>query len=486
MNKNYFYLFLLISQFFHAQDCVTPGTNPGDTGSVTFTYSGIETNYTTVRALDGNIWLQQNLGSENVAASEFDESAYGDLFQWGRWDDGHQKRNAAVLSTMPSPNNPIGLANGTEYFYTGAPEWWANGTVSDQWEAATPFEATADNGCDPCKALGANWSLPTKDDWTAIIAAETITNVATAFGSNLKLAVAGSKLPSGNFNFTGVRGYYWSKTTSDNDNYAKYLYYSNFIVNENAGSIRGQGLSVRCLKYNPQYCDVSVDFNVEPITNVTFSNINNSSSAIVNETPDLEDFTAITANVAKGNSYTLTVKGNTAGEFEHDIRAFIDWNQNGTFEMDTEYYYANLLPSTGTDDVAASVEITIPETAISGTTKMRIIKDMWNVYEPEEINACLNAYYGQIEEYSVNIQNALATDNFTTTKFTLSPNPTNGIVSVTTELTIANISVYNTIGQLVRIQKEPQIDLSNENSGIYIVRVTFENGSSSIKKIIRQ
>lgn len=228
-------------------NCSNPGENPGDLGCVTFAYQGIQRTYTTVRAADGNIWIQQNLGSNAVATSQTDEAAFGDLFQFGRWDDGHQLRTSET-NTPPNPNNPNGLNGGNASFFTGSPEWWSNPAITDTWNANTPAEASATNGCDPCKALGEQWTIPTQTEWQQIIAAENINNIATAYESNLKLTVAGSRLgDDGDFNFTGQRGYYWSKTPSNNADFVKYLYYSNFIVNPDAGSARSQGLSVRCL-----------------------------------------------------------------------------------------------------------------------------------------------------------------------------------------------------------------------------------------------
>ena len=95
-----------------------PGTNPGDIGCVTFNYRGQPVSYTTVRGADGKIWLQQNLGSTKIATSLTDSEAYGDLFQWGRWDDGHQLRNSSLSSSAPSPNNPSGLNGGNAAFYS--------------------------------------------------------------------------------------------------------------------------------------------------------------------------------------------------------------------------------------------------------------------------------------------------------------------------------------------------------------------------------
>src|SRR5690606_21950503 len=46
------------------------------TGTVSFTYSGTPVTYKTVRAKDGNVWLQQSLGSTKVATtSTLDEDA---------------------------------------------------------------------------------------------------------------------------------------------------------------------------------------------------------------------------------------------------------------------------------------------------------------------------------------------------------------------------------------------------------------------------
>lgn len=151
------------------------------------------------------------------------------------------------------------------------------------------------------------------------------------------------------------------------------------------------------------YCNVSVEYNVEPITLVNFSNLNNPTSSEVNATPAYEDFTAMVANVEVGETYTMTVKGNTVGNFEHDIRIFIDWNQDYVFDMATEFYTLSLLPSTGDDQMEATIDITIPADALTGNTRMRIIKDNWNVYEAGEFDACTGAYYGQIEDYTVNV-----------------------------------------------------------------------------------
>ncbi|MCL9806479.1 T9SS type A sorting domain-containing protein [Flavobacterium amniphilum] len=485
MKKYAFLAMLLIHGHSQAQTTNDPGNNPGDLGSVTFNYKGTTVTYTTVRAKDGNVWLQQNLGSSNVAIAATDENSYGDCFQWGRWDDGHQNRTSSLASASLNPNNPFGLNGGSHDFYG---DWWSGSLQSDTWEAATPAAATAENGCDPCKLLGVNWTTPTEANWEKLITDEEITNVAKAFASNLKLTVGGTRNATGNYSFVGQRGYYWSKTTSNtNPNYVKHLYYSNAIANPSAGTFRKQGASLRCMKTIPpvSYCTVSVDHDVEPLTLVNFADISNITSESVNGTAAYEDFTQIIGNVQRGNTYTLTVKGNTAGQFEHDIRAFLDWNNDGTFDMATEYYHTSLMPSTGTDAVEAAITIEIPANATIGTTRMRIIKDQWNVYEEGEFDACLNAYYGQVEDYTINIQENLGNDDFNATAFNIYPVPTNNWANIETTEIINTVSIYNSLGQLIAETKEKQINLSGYPNGIYFVKINFKNGNQATRSIIK-
>lgn len=225
--------------------CQEPAEPVGSLGCVTFTYQGNTVTYTTVRGADRNIWLQQNLGTPAVATSSTDENSFGDLFQWGRWDDGHQLRTSSTVLS-PAANNPSGIGAGNPNFFTSGPAWWNGNILTDEWTAATPAAATSTKGCDPCKALGNGWRLPTQTEWEEIAVKEVITSPGKAYDSNLKLTVGGNRDTSGNANYKGQRGYYWSSTTSSIG--AKYFYFSSAIINPSAGGPRGQGSAVRCFK----------------------------------------------------------------------------------------------------------------------------------------------------------------------------------------------------------------------------------------------
>lgn len=211
-------LLLGISQV-KAQD---PGPATGSTGSVTFTYNGQSVTHTSVRAADGKIWLQQNLGSGQVAASATDTASYGHLFQWGRWADGHQLRSSVNQQVTTLTNNtPAGIAPGNANFLRNnvQPLWWGGSAtttpagdpqITDTWAAGAP---TATNGTDPCSGLGAGWRMPTKAEWDAVRAAENITNLATGFSSNLKLPYSGYRNgANGSIQQAGFANLYWTST----------------------------------------------------------------------------------------------------------------------------------------------------------------------------------------------------------------------------------------------------------------------------------
>lgn len=175
-------LLLIISGYADAQSCnnTDPGNTSGNTGCVSFVYRGQGVTYSTVRSADGKIWIRQNLGSSAVASSLTDTGAYGDLFQWGRGDDGHQLRNSALQANAPTPNNPSGLSGNSTGFYSAgynsSANWWSGGAPDNQWTASSPSSVTAINGADPCKAIGAGWRLPTVNEIETVLTVENISD----------------------------------------------------------------------------------------------------------------------------------------------------------------------------------------------------------------------------------------------------------------------------------------------------------------------
>ncbi|MBW3520648.1 T9SS type A sorting domain-containing protein [Chryseobacterium sp. NKUCC03_KSP] len=270
-----------------------PGNNPGDLGCVTFNYREQSVTYTTVRGADGKIWLQQNLGSTKVAASLTDPDAYGDLFQWGRWDDGHQLRNSTLSATAPSPNNPSGLNGGNTNFhsaaYNSSSNFWSGGTDSDTWTAENASAATATKGADPCKAIGLDWRLPTVGEIDAAMVAENISEYNSALSSHLKLIPAGMKDYSGIFS-PGTRLYLWSSSASPYTGSGQHLYISGLSTLSNSAS-RDAGMSVRCIK------EVTAGLGTSDIKKITLGVYPNPTNGILNIKTDSEIISVNVTNV---------------------------------------------------------------------------------------------------------------------------------------------------------------------------------------------
>lgn len=261
-----------------------PGSLPGSTGCVSFNYRGQSVVYTTVRGADGKIWLQQNLGSTKTAASLTDSDAYGDLFQWGRWDDGHQLRNSILSAAAPSPNNPSGLNGGSTSFhsaaYNSSSNFWSGGITSDTWNAVNSSSASSTNGADPCKSIGLNWRLPTVDEIDVAMTAENITEYNSALASNLKLIPAGMKDYSGIFS-AGTRLYLWSSSSSPYTGAGQHWYISQYSALTNSAG-RDAGMSVRCIK------DVATALGTSDIKKVTVGLYPNPTGGILHIKADSE------------------------------------------------------------------------------------------------------------------------------------------------------------------------------------------------------
>jgi hypothetical protein len=151
------------------------------------------------------------------------------------------------------------------------------------------------------------------------------------------------------------------------------------------------------LPFPQPYCPVTFPSNVEPITRVALTGIDNPSDATVNGTPALENFLSVAGGaLSRTGVYGATVEGNTDGPYTAKIMVYIDWNQNGTFDAGESFALSDLSSSTGTDGKQSTGDITVPADALLGATRMRVIKKFNTVPD-----ACNAAGYGQAEDYTV-------------------------------------------------------------------------------------
>ncbi len=144
----------------------------------------------------GHEWMDRNLGASRVATSASDPEAYGDLYQWGRFADGHEKRTSTSLTGQSNDVDP-----GHSFFLIGHDDWLSTPN-EDLWQGSGINN--------PCPA---GFRLPTVTELMAERASWVSDDAAGAFTSPTKLVMAGHRgYSSGNILNAGSTGWYWSST----------------------------------------------------------------------------------------------------------------------------------------------------------------------------------------------------------------------------------------------------------------------------------
>lgn len=246
------------------------------------------------------------------------------------------------------------------------------------------------------------------------------------------------------------------------------------------------------------YCTISEDYeDIEEITSVTFGTTTITSS---NTASIYVDKISTEVNVTLGDSYNLTVKGNTNGDYENEFVAYIDWNHNGILDDTGEVFYIGLITdSTGDDTKSASTSITIPTTALAGNTRIRIMKVYTDSdpdfgldlnYDPCSISVIdvffeeESPSYGQALDFTLNAS-TLNRDAFEKNAFVLYPNPTSSVLKIDSNESIDALSIFNLQGQLVlESTSTTELNVQNLATGTYFLKISSGN-LSQVKKFVK-
>ncbi|RYE21086.1 MAG: hypothetical protein EOP51_16445, partial [Sphingobacteriales bacterium] len=153
------------------------------------------------------------------------------------------------------------------------------------------------------------------------------------------------------------------------------------------------------------YCNSSAQYSgYTNIGNVSFGTLNNGTATPLFSNPNnnlYTDYTALTPyhTYAQGQTYDVSVASITGSTYfsQNWINIFIDYNQDGIYDPVTERAYngnitANGVPTAGT--------ITIPATALLGTTGMRVTQVE---YGSATSSPCGVSGYGETEDYRITI-----------------------------------------------------------------------------------
>ncbi len=190
------------------------------------------------------IFLDRNLGAISDYVGSTD--SWGDLYQWGRQTDGHEKRSSdttIVLADNYFINHKLFIVDEEK-----ANDWLAN--IDDSlWQGE-------DNESNPCPC---GYRLPTEKEWRAILdlgyeikrSEEGFYYLSIANGQLLLPAAGLRSAYTGHFQYVGTRGFYWgadavSEGTSSCIDFNK----DDITTNISIYGFRAFGRSVRCVKDN--------------------------------------------------------------------------------------------------------------------------------------------------------------------------------------------------------------------------------------------
>ncbi len=194
-----------------------------------------------VNPVTGEIWMDRNLGASQVATSITDAGSYGDLYQWGRAADGHEKRTSNTTTTLSTIDTPL---HGDFITSISTPYDWRVPQNDNLWQGVNGINNPCPNG----------YRLPTAAEWNVEMRTWRCDN-AGEFASALKLPMAGRRgSNSGSISNVGSEGYYWSSTLASTNvgAYSQNVYFNSFNGLTSVPVIRRMfrsvGFSVRCLK----------------------------------------------------------------------------------------------------------------------------------------------------------------------------------------------------------------------------------------------
>ncbi len=134
------------------------------------------------------------------------------------------------------------------------------------------------------------------------------------------------------------------------------------------------------------------------VSNITLEGINNSSN---NTASQYTFYNSLTTDVLKGSTYSSSITFAMDNYNEATARVWIDFNNDGDFtDSDEQVYSFTGSTSASSNGITKTFQITIPTTANTANTRMRVAIKRGNTIDP-----CNLSYQnGEVEDYNINIK----------------------------------------------------------------------------------
>lgn len=231
------------------------------------------------------------------------------------------------------------------------------------------------------------------------------------------------------------------------------------------------------------YCAASaVDAGFESINQVDFAGINNS----VDSEQGYIAFLNMTAQVAQGGSYPISITVDD-GWSSDQVLVWIDFNGNFVFDAN------ELVMTSNGEGPQHTGTIAVPADAMLGGTRMRIrLQD--TDFSPNSTPCGTNSY-GQVQDYSVNIEVGTGVAGMERTSIQVYPNPGNGDLTVVMPEATGNVNleVLDMTGRVVHAAtamadagSRVQVALAGKVApGSYVLRVSNQDVRTEQRIVIQ-
>ena len=199
------------------------------------------------------VWMDRNLGAYKTADSVEDPLSYGNYYQWGRGNDGHERVvvNGANASNILGLNNVINTLSSTDQplhgdFIITTGDDWRSPSNNSLWQGINGIN-------NPCPS---GYRLPTSTEIQSMISALSITDDSSAVESVLHIPAAGIRNSNSgvitnlqeniNGNFSFGDGYLWTSSSLPSQRIDAHFF--SYSTNTEIDFPRATGLPVRCIK----------------------------------------------------------------------------------------------------------------------------------------------------------------------------------------------------------------------------------------------
>ncbi|TND07520.1 MAG: peptidase M4, thermolysin [Bacteroidetes bacterium] len=246
--------------------------------------------------------------------------------------------------------------------------------------------------------------------------------------------------------------------------------------------------------------------NMPGITFFSMNTISRTSADLENYPNNSYVNTGLSTNLTAGNTYNVSISYTIDASIcpDMNLRVWIDLNQDGQLDDPGE----TLLSVNNQTSLSYTGTVTIPSSAMTGTTRMRVTAKMTSngghtSPTPCDIPVDPFGYHGEFEDYTVVIAAPTAVASIVAPVVSLqaTPNPSTpesaGISYSLNEERTVTLEIYNTAGQIVAVPVNNEQKTSGNHTvslasteiqlaaGIYFARITAGDFRQTAKLVIR-